>query len=208
MSIIIVTPSSPSVMPISSSLLKAHLNILDTETDYDQVLGMYLPAAMAEFTAYTGRALLQQTVRQSFDRFPCENYFLLERCPLISFTKLEYFDNTDTLITVDPSLYTVSEDEIAPILQLKYGKSWNYSYSYNRLNAVRATYVVGYGTDASSIPMDIKRILCMMVADSFLYRENIMAQPGIGQIVLTHSAYSAMNKYKTNFFEHLSQSRR
>lgn len=205
MSISIITPPDlEATPPISVDLLKVHLSILPIETDFDSLLDLYLGSAVEEFEAYTKRAILNQTVRQSFDQFPCENYFRLERAPLVSFTSLTYKNRSGAWITVDPTIYSYDIIESAPMIQLNYGKYWPTDIACAK-NSVRLNYVVGYGEDQAAIPKDIKRILCMMVGDSHLNREDSMVQPGAGKVVVNNSSIAAMKKWMLNYFEHPSQ---
>jgi len=207
MSISIITPPDVTKPPITIELLKSHLSILQDEIDFDEILQMYLGSAVDEFTAVTKRCIINTTVRQTFDDFPCEDYFRLERAPLVSFTSLQYRDTAGAWQTVDSSIYSYDVLEDYPILQLKEGKTWPSSLSEG-FSCVRLQYVAGYGADETTVPYDIKRILCMLIGDSYLHREESVTMPGVGLVVVNASAARAMKKYMLNYYEHASQKRR
>lgn len=205
MSISIITPPDPEKPAITTALLKSHLSILADETDYDAILEMYLGSAVDEFTSKTKRAVIYQTVRQSFDQFPYETYFRLERAPLVSFTSLQYRNSAGAWVVVDPAIYSVDPLEQEPIVQLSNNRIWPGDISVQGYSNVRVQYVCGYGADETAIPFDIKRILCMIVGDSYLYREDSDARPGAGLVIVNPSSINAMRKYMLNYFEHKSQ---
>lgn len=208
MTIAIVTPPDATKPPILAGLLKQHLSILPAETDFDQILEMYLDGAVDEFTSRTGKAIISQVVRQSFDCFPCEDYFLLERSPVIAFTKIEYRNSSGAWVELPSTVYQVDGDNISPIVQLKDQQVWPVDIHCSMLNSVRCTYTVGFGTDETDVPMGVKRILSMLCGDSHLHREDTVVIPGATQIVVTLSSYASMRRYFSNYFEHRSQKRR
>lgn len=194
--------------PITSSLLKKHISILPSEVDHDDILDLYLPSAVSEFESKTKKAVITQTYKQIFDCFPCENYFLLERSPLVTFTDIQYYDSSDTLKTLASSVYSVEPSPVCPFVQLKTDQTWPSDIHPTRLNCVEVTYSAGFGANALAIPADIRRLLAMIVGDSFLFREDTQIIPGVAQIIVTPSSFNGMQKYYSNYFEHKSQKRR
>lgn len=204
MTIVVTSAPDPTKPAISLTLLKAHLNIL--ETDYDTVLPLYTASAVAEFEAITGRALINQTVRQTFDQFPCEDYFLLEKSPVVSDIAIQYYDEEEELQTLATSVYSVNRDQVCPRVQLKEGQVWPTIHG-SRLSCVQITYQVGYGADDTFVPAPIKHILALIIGDSFVNREDSVVMPGIGSIVINWGARDMMKKYKANYYQHRSQNR-
>jgi uncharacterized phiE125 gp8 family phage protein len=197
----VTTP--PALPAIPLQLLKEHLRIIGN--DDDETLKLYLDAATQGFEAYANQSLILQTVQQSFDSFPVENFFLLERSPLHTFTAIQYYDVDGTIQTLNPSIYSVNNDTTPPAISLKKGASWP-SVDENRLGAVICTYVAGYGVDAASVPSDIKQGLCLIVGDLFQGREDTIAQPGI---VIARSFWGSnrfFHKFKSYYYSHASQS--
>lgn len=207
MTIEVISPPDPTKPPILASLLKTHLNILSSETEYDTALDLYMSSAVLEFTAITGTALITQTVKQTFDGFPsCEDYFLLERGPYRELVSFTYVDSEGDTQTVDPDSYTILKTGDCPKVCLNHNYSWPSSLNLN-FGAVQITYKVGFGADETSVPKDIKHILAMLVGDSFVNRENETVMPGIGAIIVTNSSYRLMKKHKINYYEVKGQKR-
>lgn len=208
MTINVVTPPDANEPAITIETLKTHLSMLPTDTDFDTLIKMYLGSAVEEFTSRTKMAIISQGVRQTFDCFPDdERYFRLERAPLVSLQTIQYRNNLSEWATLPGSVYSYDLEEPYPIIQLKDNQTWPSDIHSSMLNCVRVNYEVGYPSQ-KEVPDDIKRILCMLIGDSYLYREDTVALPGVTAVVVTSSSYNAMNKFKINYYEHRSQSRR
>lgn len=209
MTIVVTSPPDYATnKPIALNLLKQHLSMLSTETDWDDILNMYMVAAVAEFETRTKRALLTQTVKQVFDCFPCERYFLLERAPYIGSISIQYYNELDVLTTLPTTVYRVVPYATAPIIELKTDQEWATDIHPDRYDAVEVSYQCGYGTNDSSVPVDIKRLLSSMIGDMFVNREDTVVQPGIGSAVVSRNSLDAMMKHYTGYYEHKSQGRR
>lgn len=198
-----VPPNYSSSLPIDLSLLKQHCSIIPTETEHEGLLRMYCIAAAEHFEAVTKRAIFNQTVVQSFDRFPCEHYFLLERIPYVSGLAISYYDHNDELQTFDASNYQIDSSKSMVMVSRGVGKSW--PTTSERLRAVRVQYVAGHGTTSTTIPVAIQRILAILAADSFLYREDTPVAPGAVQIKTTLATENAIKMWMSIFYEHRSQ---
>ena len=202
--ITVTTP--PAQLAISLDTVKAHLLLL--ETDLDVLLqNLYIPAATREVEAQIRRALITQTVEQTFDCFPSEGYFLLERCPLVSFTKLEYFDRDETWQELDSDDYQIMTGTLPPIVRIKDTKRWPVDAHRTARGGVKATYVVGYGATHTSVPVAIQQAISMMVGDMVVHREDTMALTGLKTANPGWHSKVLLDPYRVNYFEHASQSR-
>jgi uncharacterized phiE125 gp8 family phage protein len=194
----------PESFPISIELLKQHLRIIGSDDD-NTLQNLYLPAAVDAFTAYTKRALIETRVKQTFDTFPCERYFLLERAPLIELEEFRFADSDGWSTVVDSDLYYVTSSSPAKIV-LNPNKQW--PKTREGCENVQLIYTCGYGEDDDYVPYSAKQALSMLVGDMFLHREDSIALPGIVVAQSSWDSKSLMNQYKLNFYEHASQSRR
>lgn len=200
--------SAPAAQAIATSLVKEHLRILGT--DDDAALALYIPSAIEQFEAITGRCLIKQTITQEFDSFPDVDYFLLERgTPLIQLLHIKYYDTDNVLQTFAADNYLIASSTLPPTVCLNTNKWWPTDIHPTRLGSVQVTYEAGYGTADSSVPMDIKHALSLLVGDFFNNREDSVVMPGINASVKVHwPSYRFMQKYKVNFYQHASQSRK
>lgn len=202
--ITITTP--PAQKAMSLSLLKEHLRIIGN--DEDATLSFYLDAAILTFENFAGSCLITQTVKQVFDQFPCEDYFLLERGrPIISVSSVKYYDLDNTLTTFSTDNYLVTDSTVPPSICLKPGKTWPELHR-TRLGAVEVTYTAGYGTTEASVPMDVKLALSLMVGDFYQNREDSVTQPGVVMLRSNWHSMKFIQKYKSYFSQHPSQSRK
>jgi hypothetical protein len=88
--------------------------------------------------------------------------------PLASVDFVKYIDKTNTLITLDPSLYTVDGISEPAVLTPAPDQYW--PDTLNILNAVHIAYTVGYGA-ASDVPAGIKSWMLLRVGALYETRE-------------------------------------
>lgn len=88
--------------------------------------------------------------------------------PISSFTMLEYQDSDDVAQTLASTVYGV--DLISPVnkVYLKEGQTW--PITRNNPNAVKMTFVAGYGANNSDVPEHYKTVIKMVVSDLFEHR--------------------------------------
>lgn len=149
MNITVVT--APPFYPVSVQSVYEHLR-WDTEsgspTDYPLQLLIERNIATATdwVEQYTRRALIEQTLRLSLPRF-CNGeserarYIELFRPPLINVLSVQYYNESNVLTTVDPDDYFITDDLVP---RLVFVDTWDEPQTYNRDDAVRVTYQVGY----------------------------------------------------------------
>lgn len=205
MSITIQThPVNPA---ITTDLVKSHLNIIDNN-DHDALFEMlYIPDVVDVFIKTTKQALIYTVVKQIFDCFPTEDYFLLERHPVaLPIQSFKYRNTENQLVDVDATSYFVCET-FPYTIQLESNRNWPVDIHPTRRGSVEITYKCGYGETCESIPAGIKQCLSMMLGDRFLHREDGMAVPGIVIVSPFWTSNRLMERFKTNFFEHRSQQR-
>lgn len=199
--------TAPAALAVDLELVKLHLNLFE---DYQDPLleQLYIPSAIWNFEQTTGLALIEQDILQTFDQFPCENYFLLERVsPGISDLVVKYYDEDNTLTTFAASNYIFADKAFPPSVCLGAGKAWPSDIHTSRLSAVEVTYTAGYENSAA-VPADIKQAICLIVGDLFTFREDSIAVPGVLVANPTWPSMKHALRWKTQFFEHPSQSRK
>lgn len=190
MNITVVTP--PPFQPVSVEEAYLHLRWDEdggSPTTYplQSLIERNIATATAYVEQFTRRALVEQTIRLSIEGFPnTENTFSREyrsgifsarpmyielfRPPLVNVVAVEYYDEDNALQTVAASNYFVTDDLVP---RLTFVENWNQPQTYNRDDAVRVTYQVGYEPTSSppttqedyaaNIPAGIKDAILLKV---------------------------------------------
>lgn len=165
----------PPVEPITLAEIYAHLRLDATgspPTNPDDALLMSQIQAAREYAEQlTRRAIIEQTLAYKLPYFPTDRIFFLPRrfydetltdylkpyyielpksSPFISLVSVQYYDQNDTLQTLDPSFYQVSNDAEPARIDLVYGQIW--PWTYERTDAVIITYKAGYMPTFSGSP--------------------------------------------------------
>lgn len=179
---------APSVAPISLDDVKGQSRI--DAGDEDATLQLYIDAATSYldgFSGILGRALITQTWRQDYPQFcwpwlpGVSPYFYpywqnlgmrLAVGDVQSVTSVTYYDTNNQQQTLSTSIYSLMIDDRGAYIGLKPNQNW--PTTYVRDDAVRVTYVSGYGDDATAVPGAIRLAMCMLVAQWYENRENVI----------------------------------
>lgn len=179
---------SPAIMTLADA--KAHLRV--EVTDDDALITALIDAVTDAVEFHLHRALIQQTWRASFDRFPypypsvggyvdplliqtpSSGGWLAEpiRLPkpnLMSVASVKYLDPSGAQQTLSPAVYTANTDELPGTISLANGQSWP-SALYLR-NSIVIQYDAGYGADATTVPPSIVAGAKLLLADIYVNRE-------------------------------------
>lgn len=151
-----VAPTAP-VLTIED--VKAHLRV--DHADEDALITGLIDAATAHLDGYNGilgRALVTQTWTVDFPTF--RNRLDIPLGPIQSAT-IQYYDSTDVQRTLATSVYAVLSDGLGPYVGLRYNQQW--PQTYTRDDAVRITFVAGYGA-AASVPVAIRAAMLLLIA--------------------------------------------
>lgn len=193
-------------LAITLSELKGFLRI--DGNDEDDPLKAKIRTAINIFEKLTSRCLIEKEIAQTFDQFPCEELFYLERgTPLVEFGKIEYYNKQNVLTELDEDIYGICETDIPVSVFLNTNKSWPTDIHETRPGAVKVSYTAGYGGNATFIPDQIKIAISKIVGDLYNFREDQIVGTS-GQVDVKLNSSALINFYKTNFYEWRSQSRR
>lgn len=201
--------TEPAVPAITLALVKEHLRILGSDDD-TALSSIYIPSAIANFEALSGRALITQTIEETFDQFPTDStYFLLEKgSPLQSVTHVKYWAKDETLKTFDAANYFVVANTLPASINLKAGVSWPTDIHESRLGSVVVTYVAGYGAADTNVPADIRQALSLLIGDLYRNREDSQTFSGVSKVDSTWPSVRLIKKYRTFYYQLASQSRK
>lgn len=168
---VLVTPPASGVYPVTLEEMKVHVGAFDFSDD-DDLLTSYIEAATQHFDGYAGvlgRALITQTWRQDFDAFDCILRVPLR--PVQSIASVAYYDSSNVLQTLATSVYTLFNDAIGSYVDTQAAQSW--PSAYVRQDAVRVTYVAGYGDNPGDVPAPIRHAIMLLAAHWYENREAV-----------------------------------
>ena len=159
--------SAPAAEPIALADVKDQLRI--DGNDEDTILGRLIDVAIAYVDARgaLGRAMITQSWAQHF-YMPVDRV-RIEMLPFQSLTSVQYYDLDGALQTATLSDYEVVGAENEKWLRPKEGKVW--PSTDDRPDAIKVTYVAGYGNAATDVPETIRHALLMLVTHWFERRE-------------------------------------
>lgn len=186
--------SAPAALAVTVAEAKQQVGIYDSSLD--DYFTHLVNAATEAVERYTGRALITQTWRLALDDFPCRDprsEIRLPRPPFQSVTSIAYTDSNGTAQTLSSSLYDATADLEPARIEPAYNEVW--PATRNEREAVRVTYVAGYGDTAASVPESLRHAILLMVSQWFNYREPSISGTIIAQVPL--SATWLMDSYRT-----------
>lgn len=170
----------PASEPLSTAEVKTHLRI--EFSDDDTYLDALIKAARRYVEQFTRRSLITQTWRYSLDAWPAPiipahlqtgTGVVLPYPPLQSVTSVQYTDTEGSTQTF--SDYTVDTDSDPGWILPSYGNAW--PVTRNVMNAVRITYVAGYGDASTDVPDELRHAMKLLVAMWYENREAIDMVP-------------------------------
>jgi hypothetical protein len=189
--------SAPTVEPVSVLQAKQHLRV--DFPDDDDLITMYVTAARQYVEKLMQRAIYPRTVRLTLDYFPwpgwgsttgstAHDYFmhwyyrgLTIRLPLpgaVSVESLSYIANDGvTVITIDPSNYTVDLISEPARISPAPGFTWPYSQNYIpgqvTVNFTAGSFDVPGPSAANPCPFAIIAAILLMVGHLYEHREAV-----------------------------------
>ena len=165
----LVLNSAPAAKPVTVAEIKTHLRISHTADD------SYLTAVAAAVAdwiegpaGHLRRAVVTQSWFARMAGFPLADRIRIPIPPLQAVQAVTYYDATNTLQTLSPSLYhVISPYGGAGGLILASTASW--PATYDRPDAVSIEFTAGYGA-ASAVPGPIKQAALLIAGDLYANR--------------------------------------
>ena len=90
--------------------------------------------------------------------------------PVYSVSEIKYYDTENALQTTTLSNFHVLGTAGRTLVSPKTGHAW--STTFQRDDAIKIEYVIGYGNAASDIPETVRHALLMLVSHYYENREN------------------------------------
>lgn len=140
----------------------------------DNDLIAFLNSVVAEhldgYAGTLGRALLTQTWRADYGRFPWDHRLRLPVQPATAISGITYFDTNNVQQTLSASVYNLLTDHVGPYASRFFNQVW--PVTFYRDDAVSVTFTAGYAS-AGAVPKRIKQAALLMVADLYQNRETV-----------------------------------
>lgn len=167
---------APNVPLVTTAEAKLRCRI--DGSDEDNLIDSLISAATAHLDGYSGilgRALLAQTWQQDFCDF--DDPLRLPVGDYLSGLVVTYYDSANDQQTLSSDVYSILSDVRGPFIALNYNQAW--PSVYTREDAVRVTWVAGYGTTAADVPAPIKQAILLLVGHWYANREAVTVGAGI-----------------------------
>ena len=166
----------PEVLAVALLDVKQFLRV-DTEADDDLIRGL-IRSATARAEDYTRRAFVTQTWEQYFDSIPFSMFTIPEvpriievpRPPVQSVSSIKYYEEDDTEQTYALTNVYIDVVSSPARITLREGASW--PSGLRLINAVKITWVTGYGDADTDVPDAIREAIKRMVALEYVARED------------------------------------
>jgi uncharacterized phiE125 gp8 family phage protein len=178
---VVTTP--PTVEPVTLAEAKLHLRVdNDDENDY---INSLIAAAREWATNEARRAFIHTTYRLSLDAFP--NEIRLPWGTISSISTFTYVDEDGATQTLSSSSdYTLDSDSEPARLVPYYEASWPSIRSVP--NAIKVTYVAGYGAAATSVPDSVKNAIKLALGHWYEHREMVTDDGTLSEVPMAAQA--------------------
>lgn len=168
----LVENTPPASEPVTLVEAKAHLRV--DHTDDDTLITTLRVTARKWCEGYTYRSFINTTWEYYLDEFIEDRTDVrieLPKPPLVSITEVRYEDEASVSKTLTEGTdFQVSTQTYIGFIMPEADKFWP-DTELDRANAVKITYVAGFGATASDVPEDIKHAILMLIAHLYETRE-------------------------------------
>ena len=164
--------TEPAVEPVTLEQVKNHSRITHIEDDSWLLMAMVVARQYVEKTCEL--SLITQTRRTTFDGFR-KPWLTLAYGPTLSISGIQYYDQTNTLQTLNE--YQAALETNPCMIVPAPGQPWPQTMP-NKMDAVKVTYVAGYG-DPENVPAALKQAILLLVDHWYSNRSAVeMGSPG------------------------------
>jgi uncharacterized phiE125 gp8 family phage protein len=154
------------------------------------MLNTLIKGASMVAESYLNQGLITQTVTEKLDKLGDPTIYL-SVSPVLAVSSFQYANSENTTATFAATDYVVDNFSKPARLNLGYGKTW--PTLYGNINDVTITYTVGYGTESSAVPFQIRQAILLIVADTYENRQDYVRK------LPTASQY-LLDQYRVQYF--------
>lgn len=159
-------PESVKRMGLAEAAISLEAARLAARVDGNELDEDILTAAVAYTEAaehLTNRAFVQGSWKAGYRGFDAE--MILPKPPLVSVTRVAFYDPSGVLRVLAPQDYFVDVDAEPAVLTPAPGRMW--PQTIDRKNAVEVQYVCGYGPTEASVPQTVKQYVKARIQQQF-----------------------------------------
>lgn len=155
---------APTDLVVTVNELKAHLRV--SHSDDDTYIQSLIKAATQFVEQYTRQVLPETTFVAYYDYV---SDLEITRYPISSITSIQYYDNSNSLQTIDSQYY---ETDLADFpARVWFNKEYEV-YDFRPAGCL-VTFVAGY-SDVADIDAGLKQVIMMIAADMYDQRMNMV----------------------------------
>lgn len=165
MPLTVVTPSTVKLITLEEAKLQTRV----THAHEDDLLNAAIVAAREWIEKRTWRQLLTTTLMLRMDRFPRDRFIVLPRPRLASVTSIEHLSG-GSWATLSAGRYEVDTASEPGRIRID---SSGWPATDDALNAVRITFVAGYGPAVSDVPESLRLAAKLLVSTFYNFRGEI-----------------------------------
>ena len=186
--------TAPAAVPITIAEAKRHMRV--EHSDDDVVIGDLINVAMAyiDATGMLGKGIITQTWSECFG--PHISSVRLSLGPVQSVAAIQYYDVNNALQTDTLTNYYVIGTKGYVTIYPKSGNTW--PVVFNREDAIKINYVIGYGDTAASVPDTVRHAIKMLVAHYYENRESELV--GVNSKTLPYGVESLINMERNTWY--------
>jgi uncharacterized phiE125 gp8 family phage protein len=162
---------------VSLETAKPHLKVQHAAED--DLITLMIKAAARAAEQLLNRALMTQTWQLVVDAFPPAE-FRLERPRVQSISSITYVDTAGAEQTLGADAYTLDADLLPGWVLPALGTTW--PATREQANAVRVTFVTGYGSEPAAVPEDVRAWILMHLGATYRNREAFAAGISVAEL--------------------------
>lgn len=160
---------TPATQAITTADAKQQLRVDYAVSADNTEINNMLQAAILQVESFTNRVCMPTVIDFILSGFPYGG-IVLPHSPVTAIASITYYDDNNSLQTLDASSYYYSLFEEP--LKIRYvGESYPTAYLY-RFDAVKIRCTVGYANEAA-VPKSIRQAILVCMADSYQVRTNV-----------------------------------
>jgi uncharacterized phiE125 gp8 family phage protein len=164
-----VLTAPPQVEPVSLAQARLQCRIDADNTEFDELLQLYIASARGKAEHRTGRRLITQTREITLDAFPPSGQSIRLHADCVKAQRIEsitYLDTAGVWQTLSAASYALDPHTLPGYVFEVEGASWPADVS-DSANAVRVKVVCGYGDAASDVPAEIRHWMLLDIEAAY-----------------------------------------